>query len=332
MAATNGSIKEAAVAIVMRTKDRPLLLPRALSDVTHQVFQDWHLYVVNDAGDPKTVDHLLEEHAEALAGRVTVIHNSTSRGMEAASNQAIHASSSPYIAIHDDDDTWHPEFLLRALAHLDGTSDAAVGVRTEIVWESVVGGEVIEVEREIFLPDIHEVTLFQLLRHNRMVPISVLYRRSVHDEIGYYQEDLPAVGDWQFYLRLAVSHRIGFLDGEPFAFWHQRREEGGSLGNSVILRADDHRRFDLLVRDEALREHVRQNGLGGLLYMTRFVDTEIGHLHGRVIHNGEEILRLMREQNDRIGALEAAISDASMVSLLRRRYRRLKGRLLAHRR
>ena len=160
----------------------------------------------------------------------------------------------------------------------------------------------------------------------------MLYRRSVHDEIGYYQEDLPAVGDWQFYLRLAVSHRIGFLDGEPFAFWHQRREEGGSLGNSVIIRADDHRRFDLLVRDEALREHVRQNGLGGLLYMTRFVDTEIGHLHGRVIHNGEEILRLMREQNDRIGALEAAISDASMVSLLRRRYRRLKGRILAHRR
>lgn len=329
MSATSPNIPHAPVAIVLRTKQRPLLLRRALSDVIRQSYQTWHLLVVNDGGDPAAVDRLIAERAADLAGRITVIHNEQSRDKEAAANQAIRASSSLYIGIHDDDDTWHPDFLGRTVDYLDGSADAGVAVRTEIVWEQVDGDAVIEVGREIFGVDLHEVTLFELLRHNRMVPISMLYRRSVHEEIGYYREDLSAVGDWEFNLRLAVQYRLGFLGGAPLAFWHQRRDQQGPLGNSVIADSDDHRKFDLLVRNDALREHVRQHGLGSLLYVTKFVDREIGRFHDR-INFGEarlaELLSLLREQNDRIRAVEEAISDASLVSLLRRRYRRLKGR------
>lgn len=328
MTTTHASSPQPTVAIVMRTKDRPLLLSRAIRDVTAQVFTDWHLFLVNDGGDASTVDQLVMDYDAALADRVTVLHNFECVRRGAAANQGIRAGSSEYIAVHDDDDTWHPNFLLRTVAHLEETTDDAVSARTDIVWESIVGDEVVEVEREVFLPEIHEVTLSQLLRRNRTVPISVLYRRSVHDAIGYYRDDVPVVEDWEFYLRLAVDHRIGFLDGQSLAFWHQRRNQDGSLGNSVILNADDHLKFDLLVRDDAVREHVRKYGIGGLLYLTRFVDTEIGHLHARVILDGQETLRLLREQSERIGALEAAISDASLVSLLRRRYRRIKGQVL----
>jgi len=44
------------------------------------------------------------------------------------------------------------------------------------------------------------------------------------------------------------------------------------------------------------------------------------------------VLGLLLEQNARIRAVEEAISDASLVSLLRRRYRRMKGRLFGDRR
>lgn len=331
MSAPDTTIPHAPVAIVMRTQERPLLLRRAIRDVTRQGYQTWHLVVVNDGGDEATVDGIVADHTAALAGRITVIHNEEPRGAEAASNQAIRASSSPFICIHDDDDTWHPDFLGRTVAYLEGSSDAGVAVRTEIVWEEVKGQDIVEVGREIFGEDIHEFTLFELIRHNRVVPISMLYRRSVHDEIGYYREDIVAVGDWEFNLRLAVGHQMGFLTGEPLAFWHQRREQGGPLGNSVISRSRDHRKFDLLVRNAALQEHVRQQGMGSLLYMTKFVDREIGQFHDRITFGEarqEEVIGLLREQNERIRALEEAISDASLVSLVRRRYRRLKGRLV----
>jgi glycosyltransferase involved in cell wall biosynthesis len=38
--------------VIIRTKNRPLFLARALDDVLAQEFSDWHLYVVQDGGDP----------------------------------------------------------------------------------------------------------------------------------------------------------------------------------------------------------------------------------------------------------------------------------------
>jgi glycosyltransferase involved in cell wall biosynthesis len=347
-----------AVAVVMRTRDRPLLLQRALTDVCAQTSADWHLVVVDDGGDAVVVDEVVGRHP-GLRGRVTALHNPTPRGMEAASNQGVRASSSEFVAIHDDDDTWHPEFLERTVAHLRATGDVAVTVRTQIVWERVVGDRIEEEGREVFAADVHSFTLAELLRTNREVPISLLYRRSVHEEIGPFREDLPVVGDWEFNLRLAQSgHSVGFLDGEPLAFWHQRREAEGEMANSVIALAQQHRAADLLVRDEALRSYVRRNGVGGLLYLTGYVQTEIDHLHhlahrlsSDAAHDAgrrhEEVLarqaELLAAQADlgirvhdavqrleeRVVALEAAVSDASLVSLARRRYRRWKARAQA---
>jgi glycosyltransferase involved in cell wall biosynthesis len=312
-----------AVAIIMRTKDRPLLLDRAVADVCAQTFADWSLVIINDGGGSAGVDQVVRLHEPAFAGRVAVVHNADSRGMEAASNQGIKASASAYIAIHDDDDTWHPSFLERTVAHLNSTTDAAVAVRTAIVWEDVEGNEVTEQGREIYAPNIHSFTLFEMLRHNRHVPISVLYRREVHDEVGFFRDDLSAIGDWEFQLRLAVAaESLGFIDGEPLAFWHKRRETDGTLANSVIARGHDHRELDLMLRDEALRLYVRQHGPGALLYLTKYFQREIDNSQGRQ----DEMLRLLTLQNERLARLEAAISDASLVSLARRRYRRAKAR------
>lgn len=344
----------AAVAVVMRTRDRPVLLRRALADVCAQTCPDWHLVVVDDGGDPAVVDAVVAAQP-GVAGRVTVLHNAEPRGMEAASNQGVRAVDSEFVAVHDDDDTWHPEFLARTVAHLRGGDDVGVAVRTEIVWERLAGDRVEEVGREVFQPAVRAFTLAELLRTNRAVPISLLYRRSVHEEVGWFREDLPVVGDWEFNLRLAQSAgRVGFLDGEPLAFWHQRREAEGTLANSVIALAEEHRAADLRVREDALRAYVRRNGVGGLLYLTGYLQTEIDHLHN-LFHDlsrdevarheqamarqaellaaqaeaGARVDDVVRRLEERIASLETAVSDASLVSLLRRRYRRWKARLRA---
>ncbi|SFO58130.1 Glycosyl transferase family 2 [Geodermatophilus obscurus] len=329
----------------MRTRNRPLLLKRAVADVCRQTFSDWHLVVVNDGGLAADVDAVLRHHPMPT-GRLTLLNNEAQRGMEAASNRGIAAQKSTYVAIHDDDDTWHPSFLARTVAHLDGTSQAAVAVRTEIVRERIQGESIVEIEREIFAPQVHAFTLFEMLRTNRTVPISVLYRRAVHDTVGWFREDLPVVGDWEFFLRLTLTDlRLGFLDGEPLAFWHQRPTATGPAANSVVTGSTDHRDVDLLLRDEALRAYGQRHGLGGLLYTTAYFQREIDRLIVRLTenrHREEEAVHLLRraaellerqaerldQQNDRLTALEAAVSDASLVSLARRRYRRWKSQAL----
>jgi glycosyltransferase involved in cell wall biosynthesis len=299
------------VAVIMRTRDRPTLLGRAIASVCAQTYTDWHLVVVNDGGDGAAVEDALRCYDSALAGRLTVLHHDLSRGRAAALNQGVKASSSEFIAIHDDDDTWHPDFLQRTAAHLDATADAAVAVRTQIVWEHVDGIQVTEQGRDVFCPNVRAFTLSDLLLHNRTVPISVLYRRAVHAEIGWYREDLPFTEDWELWLRLAVTEHT-------LAFWHQRRDAEGTLANSIIASGEAHRDMDALVRDEALREYAREHGLGDLLYLTRYIRDE-----------NDRLRDVQRETNRLLRELEAAISDASLVSLARRRYRQLRTRLRA---
>lgn len=255
------------VTIVTRTKDRAILLDRALQDVAAQTFTDFEMVIVNDGGDPAEVDALLEKHSGILQERARVIHNPQSMGMEHASNLAIESSTGQFICIHDDDDTWAPNFLETCVKYMEEhPNHGGVAVRTEIVLEQIRGMKVVELGRMKAWPGIKQFSLSALMTENIAVPISCMYPRAVIEELGGFRADLPVVGDWEFHLRLAVKYDVGFIDGKPLAFWHQRRAQRGSMGNSVFDGAEKHRYFDLKVRDEYLREYAQAHGLGALLW------------------------------------------------------------------
>ena len=250
------------VDIIMRTKNRPQFLARALDDILAQEYPHWHLIIVNDGGDPVQA-HVAQR--PGLEGRVTLLDLPESLGRGGAVTPAIEAGGSPYVAIHNDDDTWHPLFLTRTTQHLDSTDDVAVCVRTAIVWETAA---MQETGREVLHPPMQQPTYFDLLRFNHVVPISELYRRSVFDRFGFDQR-LRSVSEWDVNLQLWRLGPVGFLDGEPLAYWHQRPSADGDAANSVIAERHSHHSHDRRVRDEALRQ-VRHDG--DLLFLTRFVD------------------------------------------------------------
>lgn len=255
------------VTIVTRTKDRAILLDRALRDCAAQSYHNFELIIVNDGGVPEEVDNLLAKYDSELQGRARVIHNLDSQGMEYASNQAIESSTGKYICIHDDDDTWAPSFLATCVGFLEANPQhGGVAVRTEIVLEQIRGNRVIELGRMKAWPTVHQFSLSQLMTSNIAVPISCMYPRAVIEDLGGFRSDLPVVGDWEFHIRLAANYEVGFIDGTPLAFWHQRRSQRGSMGNSVFDAAKKHRYFDLQVRDEYLREYAQKHGIGALLW------------------------------------------------------------------
>ena len=267
------TLPQAKVAIVTRTKNRPVLLRRALDSILAQTYRDYVVVVVNDAGDREPVDECVAAVAGRADGRIHIVHNDKSDGREAAMNTGLHNADSEYLVIHDDDDTWAPEFLATTVAHLDDTADGGVAVRTAVVYETVEGEKVSTLRQEALASDMTDVTLFEMIRRNYVPPISLLYRRSVHDEVGDYDVDLPVLADWDFNLRMLQRFEVGFIDGEPLAFWHHREDATGDLGNSVIAAAQDHTSFDRTIRNRYLRDQLRDNNtLGSLLYLTELLD------------------------------------------------------------
>lgn len=286
----------ARVGVVVRTKNRPWFLRRALQDIAAQTFSDWRIHIVNDGGDAGPVHEAIAALPAHLRHRVAATDNPRATGRSAAANAGIRALDTEFVVLHDDDDLWHPAFLHRTVDHLDRTpGDVGVMVATEIVYETERDGSFVEVGRAPFWRELTEITYTDLLQVNRAVPISYLYRRRLHDEVGYYREDLHAVEDWEFNLRTALRHHIGFLPGEPLAYWMQRRGVTGELGNSMFALAAEHDHYDRLVRDEALRSYVQENGAGLPLYLTHFIQTEIGRQLDERLSLGQRLARTVRE-------------------------------------
>ncbi len=308
----------ARVGIVVRTRRRPDFLRRALSDIGAQTFADHRVIVVNDGGDPGEIEAIVAE----VTFDVSVLHIVDGQGGRCvAANRGVREAGTEYVVLHDDDDRWHPEFLSRTVAWLDATtSDAAVAVPTEIVYEEKRGGAWAEVGRAPFWAGMQRISLTEMLSVNRAVPISVLYRRSIHDEIGWYDESLDAVEDWDLYLRILRHGGIGFLPGEALAFWTQRPDATGLDANSMFALTEAHAVDDARVRDRALAEWVRREGDGLPLYLAALQAELKAHVDERL---AEHAARMRAEIRDDLrDELDAHQPLWSRVRRLRRRMSR----------
>jgi hypothetical protein len=148
-----------------------------------------------------------------------------------------------------------------------------------------------------FWGDMQRISLIELLEINRAVPISFLYRRAVHDEVGWYDETLDAVEDWDLYLRIVPRLPVAFLGGEPLAFWVQRPDATDTEANSTLGLLHEHERDDLVVRDRELAAWVRENGVGLPLYLA--------HVERRIIRSlSERIDETIRHEVRQIVAEE----------------------------
>jgi glycosyltransferase involved in cell wall biosynthesis len=246
------------VAIITRTKNRPILLKRAAESVAQQTYSDYVWVVVNDGGDPGAVHNVIEQSAVDRR-KVVVVNNPISVGMEAASNIGIRAAVSDYIVIHDDDDSWNPDFLKKTLGFLEGKHGlrySGVITRCEYVSEEIAGDTVIEHGRYPYMEWVRNVHLAEMACGNIFAPISFLYRRRLFDEVGGYNETLPVLGDWYFNLEFLLRADIGVLP-EKLAYYHHRDRGGhaSSYSNSVIGGISKHEEFLSVASNEFVRRN-----------------------------------------------------------------------------
>lgn len=246
------------VAIITRTKNRPILLKRAAQSVRCQTYGNYLWVVVNDGGEKQPVEDAILRSGLDLS-KVVLVNNPESLGMEAASNRGIANSESDYIVIHDDDDSWEPEFLEKAVEFLEGKPEGVFGgvmTGTTYVSEEILGTEVKIHGRKPYNDWVKSVHLAEMAAGNFFAPIAFVFKRSVYEEIGGYDEYLPVLGDWDFNLRFLCRTNIGVVP-EPLANYHHRDinvDANSQYSNSVIGGVSKHQEYDPVVRNKYIRQ------------------------------------------------------------------------------
>ena len=297
------------VTVVTRTRNRPLMLTRAVQSVGAQTFQDLELVIVNDAGESEAVDQALASAPEWLRERTQVVTNETSHGREAALEDGLAVSSCEFFAIHDDDDSWEPGFLAACVAHLDeNPGHGAVATSCDLIFETVTEEALTELKREALAPGKESWTLIDTMVANYVPPISQLIRREVADRIGHWDGTLLTQADWDFNLRLLATSPVGFISDEPLAHWHHRDSTDGTIGNSVVVDAAHHRTDNLAIRDRYARLSVSCTGTESSPQGVAAASENLGLLlvSAEYYHR---IQKRLEQQDEEIAHLKKAMHD-----------------------
>ncbi|MDQ6623249.1 MAG: glycosyltransferase [Verrucomicrobiota bacterium] len=286
------------VAIITRTKDRPLLLRRAMESVLQQTFSDWTHLIINDGGHPALCAMAAAEFRDRYAGRLVLINHARSAGMQSASNSAIRASASEYVVMHDDDDSWGPRFLNETVEFLEseeGVSYGGVITHTVQVNEIVTSDGPIETSRNDYNCDLQNISLFRMMGGNLFPPISFLYRRQVHESVGFFDQTRDVLGDWDFNVRLLQKFEIAVLP-QKLAFYHWRpKTEAQAYANTVTAGLERHRATLSRIQNDALRaETVSGLGDGAATNISRsltVLDERLSRLEAGLWHLNEKANR-----------------------------------------
>jgi glycosyltransferase involved in cell wall biosynthesis len=106
------------VSAVIPTRNRPVIVRRAIESVRAQTFQDFEIIVVVDGPDQAT-----EEMIESIRDeRIRVVSLPESVGGSEARNIGAQASRGEYVALLDDDDEWLPTKIEKQVAAAESAS------------------------------------------------------------------------------------------------------------------------------------------------------------------------------------------------------------------
>ncbi len=186
--------EELKISVVLPSRDRPALLPRALESVRAQAHGRWELLVVDD-GDTDAVAKAL---ADVEDERVVVV-DGPRRGPGAARNAGLTAASGDVVCYLDDDNVMHPRWLQAVARVFTTREDVDVSYGVTVAEHRIPG----KLEPPAWWPSFWQLewSREKLLEENLTDTGALAHRRDLPE--ARFDEALG--DDWDLLIRLTAD-------------------------------------------------------------------------------------------------------------------------------
>jgi hypothetical protein len=188
------------VSVIIPTYNRGWTLKTALDSVLDQTYRDYELIVVDDGSTDDTPALL-----DAYGADLKVIRQANA-GVSAARNTGVRAARGNYIAFLDSDDRWLPD-KLRVQADFFAACPDALICQTEEIW--IRNGKRVNPKKVHQKPSgrIFKASLALCL----VSPSAVMLQKALFEQIGGFDETLPACEDYDLWLRISARYPVHLI-------------------------------------------------------------------------------------------------------------------------
>lgn len=219
------------VSVIMPVFNHEQFLAESIVSVLQQTMEDFEFIIVDDASDDKCPE-IIALYA-SFDDRIKHHTLPVNMGQAHATNYGAKFAKGEYMAWHHSDDNYHPEFLEKLLA-------TGADVAYSAFAQFTIDGEVTR-----YGTDLDNFT-FDLERFKSKCYLScqvMIYKRSIFEELGGYDDSFETCTDWDFSLRACQAARTVELVPEVLGYYREWHPQANRRRISESIRNDNRRRI-----------------------------------------------------------------------------------------
>ena len=190
--------------VIIPTYNRRDFLKTSLDSVLNQTFKDFEVIVVDDGSTDHTIT-LLSEYRGSGVNYLFTSHN----GVSHARNSGIKVSRGEYVAFLDSDDRWEERKLEITHRYIKEYPEIKI-FHTDEIWYRK--GKILNQKEKHKRPDGYVYP--ECLALCCIGMSTSVVKRSLFEETGLFDEDLPACEDYDLWLRVCLNHEVKLIPME----------------------------------------------------------------------------------------------------------------------
>lgn len=197
------------VSVIVPMYNGSATILKALESVRNQTFgaDRFEIIVVDDGSQDDGSEKVKIFSNENPGLHIKLIHRKNG-GVSAARNTALQAASGDYIALLDSDDEWLPNKVERQIHFLE---DKKMGIDFLAVKRT---------NHKILFPykvkehGLAEITFRKLMIRNEAQPSTVMFKRKVLENTGFFDGNQRYAEDINYWLKVSQRNKMFILDEE----------------------------------------------------------------------------------------------------------------------
>lgn len=188
------------ISVIIPSHNRAHTLPRALDSVFAQHLTPLEVIVIDDGSDDGTKTLIETNYPQVI------YLSQPNSGVSQARNRGIIYAHGDWLALLDSDDAWLPDKLEKQMERV--RSSKLRLCHTDEIW--IRNGVQIKQMRK------HAKQGGYIFKHCLPLcvisPSAALIHRSIFEEFGLFDPELPACEDYDLWLRICVKEAVDFVD------------------------------------------------------------------------------------------------------------------------